>query len=299
MNIFFARDDSWKAAAPDNSRDAAVIPVGSAQELATIGRARSAFPNAAIVAVLGASVRAAEAVRAGAHATAPASCAMNEEELLPIVEVARAHKACDDARDEALSAMSHELRNPLNVIAMTLAYVEEATDLSAPKRRAHMQKVDRSVARMIALLDDVADASHLARGDLHFALVEVSATRAIESAVHAARSAAEARGVALSSSAPVPLAVRADPDRLTKVLGSAIHRVLATAAKGTTLRVEASDRGPTVEIAVLGGAPGPIGRGASFSLDVAARLVEALGGRAWEKDDLASTGALRLTLPKA
>jgi hypothetical protein len=185
------------------------------------------------------------------------------------------------------------------VIAMTLAYLAEATELTADKRRGHMQKVDRSVARMIALLDDVADAWHLMRGEPALAMEPVRASVVLDEAVREARPSIEGRGVAVSWTAPEGLSVRVDRARAVRAIGSVIQRVAATAPRGGAVRVEAREGGDDVVVDVQGGVPLPVGRGAAFSLEVAARIVSAQGGKAGTPDDLERNGAVRLTLPKA
>ena len=311
MRVFVASDDAWISAPPDNTQEVAVIPLCHRAAYERLAKAAAAFPRAAIVALVGAGAQLSnlDCRRAGAHATA--ALGISEEDLRAVLEIAVARRAAEDARvareianrDEAISVMSHELRNPLNVIAMTLAFVAEARELTADKRETHMKKVDRAVQRMTMLLEDVTELSRLEAGTLTLELQPVATSVLLDETVSAARAFADERGVTIVASAEDAAGVEllVDRGRALKALATVVQRVVAAVPRASSVVVRAEARADTsaVTFEIAGSGRAPLGRGTAFSLAIAARLIEAHGGRAWTKDDLEHSSTLRLTLPRA
>src|SRR5207244_1196102 len=100
------------------------------------------------------------AAHAGAHAHAVAT---SDAVLAKAAGLAQARRAAEDRRvaqrDEAMHALAHELRNPLNLIAMTLAFLLETGERSAHRRVADLQKLERAAQKMTDILEEVADAA--------------------------------------------------------------------------------------------------------------------------------------------
>ena len=75
------------------------------------------------------------------------------------------------ARDQVVSIVSHDLRNPLGVLRTTTALVRatlEAQGSSEVKQRcaAHLARMDRQITRMDKLLDELLDVAKLQTGQL-------------------------------------------------------------------------------------------------------------------------------------
>jgi GAF domain-containing protein len=68
------------------------------------------------------------------------------------------------ARDEMVSVVSHDLRNPLNVITRSLALARR--EQLAPNLQRIVERVDRSVDQMLRLINDLLDVARIENGTL-------------------------------------------------------------------------------------------------------------------------------------
>ena len=131
-------------------------------------------------------------------------------------------------KDEFLATLAHELRNPLapirNVPDMLRA---QALDESAA---AAVAILERQLAQMIRLIDDLLDVSRITRGHLDLRKSRIDLLPAIANAVEASRPLFEGANVRLTVSAPdSPVMLDADPTRLAQIF----QNLLNNAAKYT------------------------------------------------------------------
>ena len=138
-------------------------------------------------------------------------------------------READRRKDEFLATLAHELRNPLAPIrqASQLASMPEASP--AQVQWGH-GVIDRQVAGMSRLLDDLLDVSRITRGRLELRREWVSVAQLVESALETARPLIEARRHRLTLELPArELRVEVDPLRMAQVIGN----LLTNAAKYT------------------------------------------------------------------
>jgi len=135
----------------------------------------------------------------------------------------------DRRKDEFLATLAHELRNPLAPIRNALQILKMArVDAATVQKTRDM--MERQVQHLVRLVDDLLDVSRVMRGkiDLHVEPVELATV--VARAVETAQPLIEAQGHHLALSVPhESLLVRADPVRLTQVIGN----LLTNAAKYT------------------------------------------------------------------
>ncbi|HEX5819746.1 MAG TPA: PAS domain-containing protein, partial [Gemmatimonadales bacterium] len=138
-------------------------------------------------------------------------------------------READRRKDEFLATLAHELRNPLAPIrqASRLASMPEATP--AQVQWSH-GVIDRQVAGMARLLDDLLDVSRITRGRLELRKEWVTVAALVESAVETARPLLDARQHRLVVDLPSrPTRVEVDPLRMSQVVAN----LLTNAAKYT------------------------------------------------------------------
>ncbi len=156
----------------------------------------------------------------------------------------------DRRKDEFLSMLAHELRNPLAPI-LTAAAMLRSVAKEEPKVERYRSIIERQVMNLARLLDDLLDVSRITRGTVALRKRQVDLSDVARSAVEASRPLIDARGhlfVALPAR-PVPILV--DPTRLEQVLvnllnnaakytdrGGRIHLSVETVGEDVTLRVE-------------------------------------------------------------
>ena len=139
----------------------------------------------------------------------------------------REAEAANRAKDEFLAMLGHELRNPLAPIATALQLMEVRGDAgSAPQRAV----IERQVAHLARLVDDLLDVARITRGDLRLQRERVALRFVLAVAVEMAGPAVQARRHRLELNLPPQdLVCDADPHRLAQVFAN----LLANAARYT------------------------------------------------------------------
>ena len=135
----------------------------------------------------------------------------------------------DRRKDEFLALLAHELRNPLAPIRYALAASKKTECTPAQRARAE-EIIDRQVAQMSRLLDDLLDVSRIARGKLELKKTLTELSIAVSVAADTARPLFNARQQEFHLDLPTdPLRLYADPVRLAQVFAN----LLVNAAKYT------------------------------------------------------------------
>ncbi|HEY1189974.1 MAG TPA: hybrid sensor histidine kinase/response regulator [Gemmata sp.] len=147
-------------------------------------------------------------------------------------ELARVNEALRDAdrrKDEFLALLAHELRNPLTPILNALEILRLANDSGETVRRQR-ERMERQVAQLKRLVEDLLDVSRITTGKLRLAPEHLTIQEVVESAIDMSRSQLEAAQLEVVVSAPAePIALHGDRVRLTQVFCN----VLNNAAKFT------------------------------------------------------------------
>jgi PAS domain S-box-containing protein len=112
-------------------------------------------------------------------------------------------------KDEFLAMLSHELRNPLSAIqhAAELIRMERSSD---PIQLEAHEVLDRQVAQLTRLVDDLLDVSRISRGRVRLRVDLLDLRDAVRRAIEIARPEIERKGQTLALSLP---------DRAVHVLG--------------------------------------------------------------------------------
>ncbi|HEU4535431.1 MAG TPA: ATP-binding protein, partial [Polyangiaceae bacterium] len=230
----------------------------------------------------------------------------------------RAAEAANRAKDEFLAMLGHELRNPLAPIVTALHLMRLRGDQPAPRERA---VIERQVAHLTRLVDDLLDVSRIARGKVELKREPVDVAETVARAVEQASPLLEQRAHALSLDVPAGIVVRGDAERLTQVVanlltnagkytppGGRIAVTLAAEGDEAVLRVRDSGVGMAPEVLArafelfaqgrqsLDRAQGGLGLG----LAIVKSLVERHGGSVVARSEGEGAGSeLVVRLPRA
>ena len=144
---------------------------------------------------------------------------------------------------ELLSAISHDLRNPLGTITLgaTLLQSKLAGD-ERMLRSVHM--IHRSAARLEAVLDDVLDVARLQQGSLELDREVVHAHEIVANAIDASRDAADQKLVEVVADGDLDGAlVWADRERVGDALETVIASAIRASRQGERICVSGSANG--------------------------------------------------------
>ena len=132
-------------------------------------------------------------------------------------------------KDEFLAMLSHELRNPLAPIVTSVQIFEKLAG-DAPEQKKLLTIVERQLAQLTRLVDDLTDASRIGRGIVQLHLEDVTIGDVVERAAESVRHLIDERSHELAVVLPPePIWLRADATRLEQI----IVNLLANAAKYT------------------------------------------------------------------
>ena len=133
----------------------------------------------------------------------------------------------DRRKDEFLATLAHELRNPLAPLRNCLHILRMADEAenSAPVDSERLHAVmERQVAHLVRLVDDLMEVSRITRGMVPLHLQAVTIQEIVERAVETSRPLLDAARHTLDVDVPtLSLPLRADPVRLAQVLSNLLN----------------------------------------------------------------------------
>ena len=180
-----------------------------------------------------------------------------------ITETRRATEALEEAdrhKDEFLAMLAHELRNPLGPIrnAARLLRLPEA---DANVQQVAREMIDRQVAHIVRLVDDLLDISRLSRGNVALKTSRVDLLQVVRDTLADYHALLVGAGITVTEEIPRGrLWMQADPTRLAQVIGNLLHNArkftpagghvrigVSTDADGRTATVRVRDSGVGIE----------------------------------------------------
>jgi PAS domain S-box-containing protein len=130
-----------------------------------------------------------------------------------------------------LATLAHEMRNPLAPLA-NAALLLRADAAGKPSEEA-LRIIDRQIALLSRLVEDLMDTSRIAAGKVELKLAVVDLTELFEAAAQAARPLAEARGLQFQT---VPIAgavpVCVDAQRMQQVFANLLDNAIKYTPRG-------------------------------------------------------------------
>ncbi|MEV7625042.1 ATP-binding protein [Actinoplanes sp. NPDC089786] len=150
----------------------------------------------------------------------------------------------DTAKTDFMSTVSHELRTPLTSISgyLELMLDAEAGELSDPQRRM-LEVISRNTRRLRELIEDMLILSRIESGAFRISKRDAELAGLIDTALTAIEPAAAKASVSLHTEVAGPLALRADPEQIDRVLINLLtNAVKFTPPEGTvTVRATRED----------------------------------------------------------
>jgi signal transduction histidine kinase/CheY-like chemotaxis protein len=215
---------------------------------------------------------------------------------LALGEVQKAHRAAElesRAKDEFLAMLSHELRNPLGVIASAARLLEDVAQATPTAARAHAV-IARQVDHLRRLVDDLLDVGRVTTGKIDLSRRPLDVAALVDGLMAAWRVSGRFAEHAVTV-ATAPVWIDADETRLEQIVSNLVVNALKFTPAGGAVAVrvspdggeavlEVEDRGAGISSALQGrvfdlfvqGEPGPdrAQGGLGIGLTLVRRLVE-------------------------
>ena len=226
-------------------------------------------------------------------------------------ELAQAYerlKALDQAKDEVLAAVSHELKTPLTAVRALAEILEAHPDLPEEERRRFTGLLAKEAARLSRLVEEVLAYAKL-QAELPLKLQSLDLREPAGEALALVAPLARERGVALEARLPQEeVRTLTDRDRVLQVLLNLLQNALRHAHSRVILELKPS--GKEASFYVQDDGPGvpeekrpwvfepfqSFAGGTGLGLYLARRLAEALGGRVFLEADQGARFAFVLPL---
>jgi PAS domain S-box-containing protein len=236
------------------------------------------------------------------------------------VELQKRLQRAVTTRDEVVSVVAHDLRNPVSAVKMLASALLGATQAREISDDAAEQlRVIRSAAlQMDRLIQDLLDITRVESGRLVIDKQPLTTMALLEGALETLRPLVAEAGLQLVVDLPSTLPkVEADPERIGQVLSNLVGNAIKATANGGRITVSASQFNDEVRVAVgdtgrgiaaeqlpnvfdrfwQASSTGIRSRGAGLGLPIAQGIVRAHGGRLWAESEVDRGSTFYFTLP--
>jgi signal transduction histidine kinase len=221
-------------------------------------------------------------------------------------------------REEFLAIVSHDLRTPLSVIAVSAAMIAERVSADTPAAdlvRA-VERIQRSADQMGRMLSDLLDATRFEHGQFKLSPRMGDVVGVVKECAGAFDAIARSHGVSVHVDVPdARVRARFDRDRILQVLSNLVRNALQFTQSGgvITLRVIPETSGCRIDVCDSGSgiATDDLQRifdrfhqavnanrsGLGLGLYISRAIVEAHGGSIWAASELGKGSTFSFTLP--
>jgi PAS domain S-box-containing protein len=222
---------------------------------------------------------------------------------------------------ESITTLSHELRNPLNVIlGFTELLVNGSFGEVSDRQKPPLARIGLGGRQLLSLINDVLDLAKVKAGRIHLDEVALEAGGVIHAAVAEMRVLAESKGVHLVEVPGPPLNFKADARRVHQVLLNLVSNAIKFTPAGGTVqlafesdasmgtRISVSDTGIGltsdelrtifVEYGQVEGHRDINPTGTGLGLPICRKLAVLMGGTLTAESTVGVGSKFRLTLPR-
>jgi two-component system CheB/CheR fusion protein len=229
-------------------------------------------------------------------------------------------EGCVRTQQELLSIVSHDLRNPLNVITMNAQRLKRlGTERNDDRIQKQSEMILRSAGRMERLIHQLLDFARIQAGVFTIATQPQKVGVLLESLQELVPLAREKVQQLVVHPVSDDITVECELDRVVEVLSNLVSNAIKYTPEGGQITVTSAPQEAFVEFAVSDtgeGVPEDLRErlfqrysraqkhveheGVGLGLSIVKGIVEAHGGRIWVDDPAPGEGAtFRFTLPRA
>jgi PAS domain S-box-containing protein len=182
--------------------------------------------------------------------TRPIAWATISPNLITQVRARESLLRADRRKDAFLTTLCHELRTPLASIK-NAARMLDSPQLELSQRAQAQSIIQRQVAHMSGLLDDLLDVARIARGKLKIKQELIDLASLVETAVDDVRPLLDRKGHRLKMTLPATsIRLMADPLRLSQVLSNLLTNAVKYTDTGGQIELSAGVAGTLLTLAV-------------------------------------------------
>ena len=240
-----------------------------------------------------------------------------ESSLLREQTALRTAREAVEARDALISAASHELRNPLNMVLLEVSMLAKTLGSTADERvTARLERSKRQIERMTRLINNLLDVSRVRAGRLDLELEDVDLLTVVREVVSRSREEAKHSGCEIVLRGDLPITGWWDRMRLdqivTNLLSNALKYgrgkpiVIALESDDVTARLSVQDFGigiqPEDQSRIFNRFERARGEqrfvGFGLGLWIVRQIVEAMGGTIRVASELGKGSTFTVDLPR-
>lgn len=156
----------------------------------------------------------------------------------------------DQRKDQFIGLLGHELRNPLAPVRNGLQILRHAEHQLQPMRNL-VDMMERQVAQMVRLIDDLLDVSRITNGKISLQREQIDLRDVLRESVETASAEMRDRGQPLDVAVPdEPVRVRADPMRIAQVINNLLNNASKFSNPGQRIAVALQRDGDSALIRV-------------------------------------------------
>jgi PAS domain S-box-containing protein len=177
-------------------------------------------------------------------------------DVTELMEAEEALREASRRKDEFLAVLSHELRNPLAPIRNSMYLLDRAEPTGEQARHAK-QVVNRQLAHLTRLLDDLLEVTRITRGMVELRRADLDLGELVRSTAEDYRALMQERGINFTVEVPAaPMFVHSDETRLAQVVGNLLQNAAKFTAAGGDVWVSMIGAGNMAELRVRDSGPG-------------------------------------------
>ena len=223
------------------------------------------------------------------------------------------------ARDEVLSVVSHDLRNPISAIAMCARALDEAPPSDEAARKELLVTIRESTQWINRLIQDLLDVAVIESGKLSLQVREQEPAPLVLQARHMFEVEAADHDIRLDAKIATNLPLlSADGARIVQALGNLLRNAIKFTPNGGNITVGVDARDARVQFWVSDSGPGiPVEnqarlfdrywqssngarvRGTGLGLSIAKGIVDAHGGEIWVQSTPGEGSTFTFAIPAA
>jgi len=223
------------------------------------------------------------------------------------------------ARDEVLSVVSHDLRNPISAIAMCARALQDAAPADEAARKELLVTIRESTEWINRLIQDLLDVAVIESGKLSLQLREQDPAPLALQARHMFEVEAIGHDIQLDAKIATNLPLlSADGARIVQAMGNLLRNAIKFTPNGGRITIDVDARAGRVEFSVSDSGPGiPLenqprlfdrywqssngarARGTGLGLSIAKGIVDAHGGEIWVRSTPGEGSTFTFAIPAA